>query len=99
MLSNNVVLNACKNTELALNDNAVSMSVFNNLLGKCDVVLKAVMRAIDHNGGEAAVNAGFADIKICAVVKVKSKINAAVFNCRTCKSKKVSVLSILTCAC
>ena len=99
VLSANFILNACKNTELALNNASALVSVINDLLGQGDIVFVVEMRTVDHNGGETAVDAGLTDLKICAVVKVKSEINAAVLNCCASKAHKVCVLSILTRAC
>ena len=99
MLSNYIVFNACENSELTLNDNAVSVCIFNNLLGEGDVVLEGMMRAVDHNGREASVDAGLADLEICAVVEVKREVDAAVLDSGLSESEKVSVLSVLSCTC
>ena len=99
VLCNDVILNACKHAKLALNYYTVSVCIFNYLFGKCNVILEAVVRAVDHNRRKATVNAGFANIEICTVVKVKCEINAAVLNCRARKPHKVCVLCILACAC
>ena len=93
-----VVLYARELAQLALNDHAVSVSVFNYLFGKGNVVLEGVLGAVDHNGGEAAVDAGLADIEICAVVKVKSEVNAAVLYCSLGKTEQVCGLCIFACA-
>ena len=74
MFSNNVIFNTCENAEFAFYNNAASVCVFNDLLGESDVVLEGVVRTVDHNGGETAVDAGFADFEICAVVKVESEV-------------------------
>ena len=49
MLCYYVVLNAGKNTKLTLNNYAVCVCVLNYLLCKSDVILKGVVRAVDHN--------------------------------------------------
>ena len=74
-----LVFNACKNAELAFYNYAVSVSVFNNLLCESDVVLISMMRAVYHNGREAAVDARLADFKVCAVVEVECEVDTAVF--------------------
>ena len=99
MLCNNVVFNACKNAELAFNDTAVCVSVLNDLLGEGYVVLVGVVRAVDHDGREAAVDAGLADLEVCAVVEVERKVNAAVLDSCLCESHEVSMLCVLTSAC
>ena len=99
MLCNNVVLNASENAKLTLNNNSALVSVLNYLLGEGNVVLEGVVRAVDHNRGEASVDASLADLEICAVVKVESEVNAAVLYCRLGESEKILVLCVLTCAC
>jgi len=58
-----------------------------------------VVRAVDHDRGEAAVDAGLADLEICAVVKVKREVNAAVLSRSLGQSHEVSVLCILARTC
>ena len=94
-----LVFNACKNAELAFYNYAVSVSVFNNLLCESDVVLISMVRAVYHNGREAAVDARLADFKVCAVVKVECEVDTAVFDSSLSESYKVSLLSVLSCAC
>ena len=99
MLCNNVVLNACENSELTLNYYAVSVRVLNYLLGKCDIILIRVVRSVDHYRGKSTVDARLADLKICAVVKVKREVYSAILYRSLCKCYEVLVLCILTCAC
>ena len=94
-----VVLNACQLAKLAFYHNAVCVCVFNDLAGQRNVVLKGVVRAVDHNGCKAAVNASLADLKICTVVEVERDIYAGVTDCSLCKTHEVFVLCVLTCAC
>ena len=47
------------------------MGVFHHLAGHFDVFLKAVFAAVDHDRGEAAVDAGLAHVEVLAVVQVQ----------------------------
>ena len=67
-----LVLNAGESAKLGLNDNAVVMCVLDDLAGDGDVVLKGLGGSVDHDGSEAAVNAGLAQLEGIAMVKVKS---------------------------
>ena len=71
----NVVLNAGQSAQLSLNDYAVRMRVLNDLLGDLNVFVKRLAGAVDHNGGEAAVDAGLAGLEVRAVVKVQGDRN------------------------
>ena len=66
-----VVLNAGQTAQLALNHNAVIVRILDHLTGQLDVLFKRQMRAVDHDGGEAAVDAGLAGFKIRAVIQVQ----------------------------
>ena len=94
-----VVLNAGKTSELAFDHNTVSVSVFNDLLGNCNVVLEGVVRAVDHYGGETAVDARLADFEVCTVVEMKCKIDTGVGDSRLCQSHQVFMLCILAGTC
>ena len=67
----NVVLHAGERTQLRLDDDAVVVRVLNDLAGESDVVLKGLAAAVDHDGGEAAVDAALAKLKAVAVVKMQ----------------------------
>ena len=47
------------------------MGILYDLAGQLDIILKAVSRALDHNRGEAAVDAALAGLEIGAVIKVQ----------------------------
>ena len=47
------------------------MSVFHDLLGQRDVFFKGQMAAVDHYGGEAAVDAALAGFKIGAMIQMQ----------------------------
>ena len=72
------------------------VSVLNNLLGNSDVILEGMMRTIDHDRSESAVDASLADLKISAVVKVKSKINARILDSSLSKRHQILLLSVLS---
>ena len=95
----NVVLDTCELTEFALYYYAVSMSVFNNFLCEFYILVKRIFGTVYHDRRKSAVYAGFAYFKICAVVKVKSKVYARVFDSSFCKSHKICVFSIFSCTC
>ncbi len=74
------------------------MGVIYNLFGQGDVVLKAVLGAVNHHGGKTAVNAGFADSKILAVVQMQSQIQSAVLNGGLHQLHQINMLGIFACA-
>ena len=94
-----VVLNACQLAKLTLYHHAVCVSIFHDLAGQCDVVLKGMVRAVDHDRSKAAVDASLADLEICAVVKVKGQVDIGIADRSLCQSHEIFVLCVLTCAC
>ena len=58
-----LVFDTGKATKFSFYYNAVSVSVFNYLLGDCDVLLEALGGGVDHDGSEAAVDAGLAGLE------------------------------------
>ena len=66
-----IVLDARELSKLALNDDAMRMGVLDDALRKFDVLLEAQVRAVDHDGGEAVVDTGFACLEIRAVVEMQ----------------------------
>ena len=75
------------------------MRVLNDLAGQRDVVLKGVMRTVDHDRGETAVDAGLADLEVCAVVEVEREVNTGILDRSLCQCNEVLMLCILSCAC
>ena len=69
---NNFILNAGQGAQLSLDNNAVCMRVFNNLLGQSNVLLKRLGRSVDHNRGEAAVDTALANFKGITVIQMES---------------------------
>ena len=66
-----LVLNAGESAKLCFDDNAVIVSVLNDLAGERNVILKGLGGCVDHDGGEAAVYAGFAKLIAVTVVKME----------------------------
>ena len=92
-----IVFDAGKLSEFAFHNDTVCVSIFNNLLGEGNVVLKAVFGAVDHDRGETVVNAVLAELEAVAVVKMKSKIDTGVLASSLSKSHKISRLCVLSC--
>ncbi len=65
-----LVLNAGQGAQLAFDHDAVVMGVLDDLLGQSDVVLEGLGGAVDHDGGEAAVDAALAQLEGVAVVQM-----------------------------
>ena len=93
-----VVLDAGQTAELALDNCAALVCVLDDTTGQLDVVLEGMVRAVDHDGGEAAVDAGLADLEICAMVEVEGEVNASILDGSLSKCEQVCMLCILTCA-
>ncbi len=66
-----LVLHAGERTKLGLHDDAVVVGVLDDLAGDGDVLGEGLGAGVDHDGGEAAVDAGLAGLKIRAVVQVQ----------------------------
>ena len=66
-----LVLDAGQGAELAFDDDAVVMGILDDLAGQGDVVLEAVGGAVDHDGGEAAVDAALAGLEVGAVIQMQ----------------------------
>ena len=89
-----IVFDAGQLAKLGLHHDAVRMGVFDNLARLGDVVLKAARGSIDHNGRKAAVDAGFADFEIRAMVKVQRDRDICVGDSRLDKLDKIDMLGI-----
>ena len=66
-----LVLDAGQSAQLGLDDHAVVVGILNDLAGDRDVLLKGLGGAVDHDGGEAAVDAGLAGLEVGAVVQMQ----------------------------
>ena len=92
-----IVLDARELSKLALNDDIVCMGVLDDALRKFDVLLEAQVRAVDHDGGEAAVDAGLANVKVRAVIEVQCDGNIVDFKSCLDEMDKVLMTSVLAC--
>ena len=75
------------------------VSVVHNLLCQSDVLLKRVFGAVNHHGGKASVNTGFADLKAVAMVKVQADGKARVLKGRLYELHQIDVLGIFSGPC
>ena len=73
------VFDSGEGAEFCFDDDAVSVSVFNDFFGDLDIFGEGFRGSVDHNGGEAAVDAGFAGLEIGAVVEVENYRNFGTF--------------------
>ena len=87
-----------KTAEFAFDNYAVIVSIFNDLLGKFDVFFEREVGAVDHNGGEAAVDAGFAELEGIAVVEMETYGKPGILDSGFNELYKIGVLGILSCA-
>ena len=67
-----VVLDAGQSAQLSLHHHAVVVGVLHHLAGNRDVFLKGLGGGVNHNGSEAAVNAGLAQLEAVTVVQVEA---------------------------
>ena len=67
-----IVLDAGQSAQLGLDHNAVIVGILHDLLGDLDVLGKGLAGSIDHDGGEAAVNAALAGLEVRAVVQMQN---------------------------
>ena len=91
-----VVLDAGQTAELAFDDHAVVVGVFHHLAGEGDVVLEAVLAAVDHDAGEAAVDAALADLEALAVVQMDADGKAGIRLGRLDQLHQVHVLGVFS---
>ena len=94
-----VIFNAGKLTEFAFHDNAAGMRIVHDLFGQGNVFFIRQVATVDHDGSKAAVDAGFAGLKIRAVVQVQRNRQTGFFSRRFDHSDKIAVRSIFSCAC
>ena len=69
-----LILDAGENAKLGLDGNVVLVGVGHDLLGELDVLLEGKVAAVDHDAGEAAVNAALAGLEAVAVVEVENDL-------------------------
>ena len=75
------------------------MCVFYNATSQFNVFFKWEFGTVDHNGGEAAVNTGFADLEVFAVVEVETNVKTRIFHCSFNEFHQVDVFCIFACTC
>ena len=95
----NRVLDTGKSTKLALNNYAVSMSIFNYHLCKSDILFIGKRGTVYHNRSKSAVYASLAGLKIRTVIKVKGYRKTGLLCGSLNHSYKIIVRSIFSCAC
>ena len=74
VVGGNLVLNAGEHAELTFYGHVVLVCVVNYFLGESHVLLVGEVRAVDHNGGEAVVDAVLAELEAVAVVEVQHNL-------------------------
>ena len=90
-----IVLDAGQTAELTLDNDTLGVGILNDLAGQSDVVLEGMLGTVDHNGGEAAVDAGLADLEVLTVVKVDADGQVGVLNGSLDELHQVNVLGVL----
>ena len=68
--ANDAVLNAADGADLGLDGQALVVSVLNQFLGLGHVLLDGIVRTVEHDGGEAGVDAGLGAL-VGAVIQVQ----------------------------
>ena len=82
--------------QLALDDYAALMRIFDDAARQLDIVPKRMLGTVDHDGGKAAVDAGFADFKILAVVEVDANRQIGVLNRGFNELHQINVLGVFS---
>ena len=93
-----VIFNTGKLAEFAFHDNAAGMRIVHDLFGQGNVFFIRQVATVDHDGSKAAVDAGFAGLKIRAVVQVQRNRQTGFFSRRFDHSDKIAVGSVFSCA-
>ena len=71
VLSADLILNTCEDTQLTLNRYVILMRIVNNLLRQSDILLIRQVRTIDHDRREAHINTRLAQLERITVIQVK----------------------------
>ena len=74
-LDADLVLDAGQSAQLRLDHHAVIVRILDDLAGDLDVLRERLGGRVDHDGGEAAVNAGLAGLKAVAMIQVQRDRN------------------------
>ena len=75
-----IILDAGQSAQLSLYYYAMSVSIFYDLLGDGDILLKGLGGGVDHDGGETIVDTGFAGLKAVAVIQMQNDRQAGLDN-------------------
>ena len=94
-----IVLDAGELTELCLDDDAMLMRISDNLLRALDVFLECIVRAIEHDGSEASIDAGLARLEVWTMIEVQRDGDIVDFESSLYEMHEISMLCILACAC
>ena len=73
-VAHNAVLDAADGTDLGLDAHALGVCQSDQLRGLGDILLDGVVAAVEHDGGEASLNAGLAAL-VGAVIQMQSDRN------------------------
>ena len=90
-----IVLDTGQLAQLAFHNDTAGVSIFHNLLGDGDVLFKAVLAAVDHDGRKTTVDAGLTDLKTLAVIQMQGDGQVGVGDGSFHQLGQVDVLGIL----
>ena len=94
------ILDTSQSSKLCLYHNASLMGILYDFLRQLDVGLEIVMRTVDHNGSKSAVDTGFADLEISAVIQMKRDGKVRSFHKNSLNQlHQIVMLCVLSCAC
>ena len=93
-----IILDAGELTELSFDNDAMLMGISNDFLRAFDVLFELILGAIEHNGREAIIDAGFAGLEIRTMIEVQSDRN--IVDLKRCFDEvtEIRALGILACA-
>lgn len=93
-----IILDAGELTELSFDNDAMLMGISNDFLRAFDVLFELILGAIEHNGREAIIDAGFAGLEIRTMIEVQSDRN--IVDLKSCLDEvtEIRALGILACA-
>ena len=75
-----VIFYTGQSAQLAFDNNAALVGIVYDPAGQLDVFFKRKVRTVDHNGGKSAIDAGFADFKGVAMVKMHCDGQIGIFD-------------------
>ena len=89
------VLDARQLAQLTLNHDAAVMGIFHDLAGHGNILLKAQLGAVDHDGGKTAVDAVLADLEAVAVIEMQGDGNIGIQYGSLYQLGEVNMLGVL----